>query len=229
MMKRLIGIFLFLCLLFSLTGCAGLRQPEPTEPLPEKVWVDYSYGCCRITNAEGQKIVFGIDDEQTDMEVFNTQVAEDTPVIWREEVPYSAFFTLEAPGASREYAHEFYISADNYWAGASGYGIKEASIDLRAGKIRVAGENMELSIIVDALQSIHPLIEISGTALEEVVVECCEKGAVVSGLTGEGKVTVLDDDDYETTYTFTGEAVEIDVVSQPGEILITPVPNTFSS
>ena len=38
-----------------------------------------------------------------------------------------------------------------------------------------------------------------------------------------GKIAVLDDNDYETTYTFTGEAVEIDVVSQPGEILITPV------
>lgn len=79
MTKRLIGIFLFLCLLFSLTGCAGLHQPEPTEPLPEKAWVFFSYGRCRITNAEGQKIVFGIDDEQTDME-FLTRKLQRIPL-----------------------------------------------------------------------------------------------------------------------------------------------------
>ena len=56
-------------------------------------------GRCRITNAEGQKIVFGIDDEQTDMEVFDTQLAGEEIVTWRKQVPGSASFTLVAPSA----------------------------------------------------------------------------------------------------------------------------------
>ncbi len=222
MMKRLIGIFLFLCLLFSLTGCAGLRQPEPTEPLPEKAWVFFSYGRCRITNAEGQKIVFGIDDEQTDMEVFDTQLAGEEIVTWRKQVPGSASFTLVAPSADYDLYHEFWVSGGIYSGGAGGRGIQETTVD-RTGKVTVSGKNMELDITIDNQADDSSIIFISGTAQERASAEPNEKGAILSGMTGTGKIAVHgSDNDCEISYTFTGEAVEIDVVSQPGEILITP-------
>ena len=67
------------------------------------------------------------------------------------------------------------------------------------------------------------MLTLSGSGSKHITVEFTETGAIVKGMEGDCEITYMTSSERKTTYDCNGKAFEVDVVSQPGEILVTPI------
>ncbi|MCI8618526.1 MAG: hypothetical protein HFG44_00405 [Oscillospiraceae bacterium] len=229
MKKRFLICLLLCCMLFPLSACQK-RQPEQSAPLKKDVTMLIKCAGFTVRNAEEQSLYFENGGLNGDMEASNWYVSEDYPDVSTLTVslPYSNSFTYTA--AEIDDIERSFTVATSYYGSVFGTGIGEITVD-KDNQIRVTGKDMRLNLYADVLSTENIKLSIHGGSPERVTLTSTKTGAIAEGLTGTGTITstLYPDAKTETTYSFTGEAVEIDVVSQPGEILITPVPNTFSS
>ncbi len=223
MKKRFLFCTLLCCTLLFLSACQK-QQTEQNAPLKKDVTMLIKCTGFTVRNAEGQTLYFEDGGLKGDMEASNWYVSEDYPDVSTLTVslPYSNSFTYTA--AEIDDIERSFTVATSYYGSVFGTGIGEITVD-KDNQIRVTGKDMRLNLYADVLSTENIKLSIHGGSPERVTLTSTKTGAIVEGLTGAGKITstLYPDDKTETTYTFTGEAVEIDVVSQPGEILITPV------
>lgn len=223
MKKRFLICALICCMLFSLSACQK-RQTEQSIPLKKEVTMLIKCAGFTVRNAEGQSLYFENGGIKGDMEASNWYVSEDYPDVstLSVSVPYSDSFTYTADEIDN--IERSFTVATSYYGSVFGTGIGEITVD-KDNQIRVTGKDMQLNLYADVLTTENIELSIHGGSPERVTLTSTKTGAIMEGLQGAITITstLYPDDKTETTYTFTGEAVEIDVVSQPGEILITPV------
>lgn len=231
MTKKLFALTLCLCLL--LCGCQNVpaqsTEPEasPTDTeTQDTVTLDIGLeiASCTIYNADGKKLVLpenGII--QADMEY--TEVENQAPgpgYLGRTfAVPYSQSFTFDIESITGT-KQNFYPGLMNYlivsYCNISVSGLRMSSVTFEASdKVSITGNDMELTLITGTEDW---SCSIDASAQETVTVQKTNTGVLIEGFKGR---VVFTSTSATAEHIFTGEAAEIDVVSQPGEILITPV------
>ncbi len=223
MKKRFLFCTLLCCTLLFLSACQK-QQTEQNAPLKKDVTMLIKCTGFTVRNAEGQTLYFEDGGLKGDMEASNWYVSEESPdpSTLSVTVPYSDFFTYTA--AQTDDIERSFTVATSYYASVYGTGILEITVN-KDNKICVTGTNMQLNLRPDVLSTENIELSIQGGGSDCVTLTSTKTGAIAEGLTGTGTITstLYPDAKTETTYSFTGEAVEIDVVSQPGKILITPI------
>lgn len=140
--------------------------------------------------------------------------------------PYSDKYTLKIPADSpkEEYGLDVACGATRLYA--KGAGVTEVCIsDLKQCKLKGKGV-----FTVDVQHRISDRdtwasrkLTVSGRGEKRVTVEFTEKGAVVKGIIGKCKIVYHTGSEMKVSYDSDGKAFEVDVISQPGEILVTPI------
>ena len=252
-MKKLkITLTAFLLLSAVLTGCTAEKKNYMTYDVIQENASAYrgktvhfiksnrvSGGVDAITNAEGQSLYHDAFGWYGDLPIVEMISRPDLPSEY--SIPYSSSFTytvgddLVAEGDSFSVADAGY----RFSCGAAGTGIQTITIS-DPNQVEVTGlEEMEfgisgkLLITFEELKMICPPSQyivgympdlfVVGSASKCASVKFTETGAIASGFIGEASIFLDVTKIIERTYTFTGETVEIDIVSQPGEILVTPI------
>lgn len=223
MKKRFLFCALLCCILLSLSACQK-RQTKQSAPLKKDVTMLIKCTGFTVRNAEGQTLYFEDGGLKGDMEASNWYVSEEypDPSTLSVTVPYSDSFTYTA--AQTDDAGRSFTVATSYYGSVYGTGVHEITVD-KDNKIRVSGKDIQLNLHTDVLSTENIKLSIQGSGADCVTLTSTKTGAIAEGFTGTGTITstLYPDVETEAVYTFTGEAVEIDVVSQPGEILITPM------
>lgn len=199
-----------------------------------------SGGVDAITNAEGQSLYHDAFGWYGDLPIVEMISRPDLPSEY--SIPYSSSFTYTVGDDLVEEGDGFSLTdaGNRHTCGAGGAGVKTITIFMPE-RVEVKGQG-EMDVVTYGM----PLMEsrefkalcppekypqgyyvsrlyISGMAEEYASVEYTKSGAIATGFLGEGHISIElgTGNEIQRDYTFTGEAVEIDIVSQPGEILVT--------
>ena len=251
-MKKLkITLTAFLLLSAVLTGCTAEKNYVTDEIIRENASFyrgktvrflnenRVSGGVDTITNAEGQFLYHDAFGWYGDLPIVDAVSFRGIP--YEYAIPCSSSYTytvgddLVAEGDSFSVADAGY----RFSCGAAGTGIQTITISdpnqvevtgLEEMEFGISGKPLitfeELKMICPPSQYIvgyMPDLFVVGSASKCASVKFTETGAIASGFIGEASIFLDVTKIIERTYTFTGETVEIDIVSQPGEILVTPI------
>ena len=201
-----------------------------------------SGGVDAITNAEGQFLYHDAFGWYGDLPIVDAVSYRGIP--YEYAIPCSSSYTYTVGDDLVEEGDGFSITdaGNRHTCGAGGAGVKTITIFM-PDRVEVKGQK-EMDVIVYGM----PLMEsqefkalcppekclegyyverlyIRGMAEESASVEYTKTGAIATGFIGEGHISIElgIGNKIECDYTFTSETVEIDIVSQPGEILVTPI------
>ncbi len=201
-----------------------------------------SGGVDAITNAEGQSLYHDAFGWYGDLPIVDAVSFRGIP--YEYAIPCSSSYTYTVGDDLVEEGDGFSITdaGNRHTCGAGGAGVKTITIFMPE-RVEVKGQG-EMDVVTYGM----PLMEsqefkalcptekypqgyyvsrlyISGMAEEYASVEYTKSGAIATGFLGEGHISIElgTGNEIQRDYTFAGEAVEIDIVSQPGEILVTPI------
>lgn len=244
-MKKYMFFCILVSVLFVCQGCnhkqyitsemiEGNKAAYEGEVVQFTLPLQRPVGGCTITNAKGQTLGIDAHGLYGDLPLLSL---DENSFFLSYNIPYSSSFVYATNNASLENHDSFQIYGEKFSCGASGIGIQKISVS-DPNRVEIEG-NQEMEVRIQgsllALPEAYadagseektPEIWMDGTAgSTSIIAEFTKLGVIVSGLKGHGEITVYTDFEIITqrSYDFTGETVEIDIVSQPGEILVTPV------
>lgn len=184
---------------------------------------------CTLTNAEGQTLDIDANGAEGDLLWLNRVIRSSS--IYN-KFPYSDSFSVLIPADRAVERYGFQVMRDSIQCDIDGRGATKISItDLKRYELEGDGtiERITCTRIIEEDKDIgfRSLI-LRGSGNKHVTVEFTETGAIATGFEGtceiHRNIILADASNYmETTYTCNGGTFEVDVVSQPGEILVTPI------
>ena len=176
-----------------------------------------------LTNAEGQTLTFDVNCAYGDLLWLSTRIYS---LSTSNKFPYSDSFSLTIPEDSPQKYYGIEAICGSITLYASGSGATEISIDdLKRCELK-GSETIDAIArrrIRDQVTWGSRMLTLSGSGSKHITVEFTETGAIVKGMEGDCEITYMTSSERKTTYDCNGKAFEVDVVSQPGEILVTPI------
>ncbi len=244
-MKKYMFFCILVSVLFVCQGCnhkqyitsemiEGNKAAYDGEVVQFTLPLQRPVGGCTITNAEGQTLGIDAHGLYGDLPLLSM---DENRFFLSYDIPYSSSFVYATNNASLENHDSFQIYGEKFSCGASGSGIRKISVSY-PNRIEIEGNReMDVRVIGSllALPEVYadtcpggktPEIWIDSRAgSTSIVAEFTETGAIVSGLQGQGEIIVYTNFEIimQESYDFMNATVEIDIVSQPGEILVTPI------
>lgn len=244
-MKKYMFFCILVSVLFVCQGCnhkqyitsemiEGNKAAYDGEVVQFTLPLQRPVGGCTITNAEGQTLGIDAHGLYGDLPLLSM---DENRFFLSYDIPYSSSFVYATNNASLENHDSFQIYGEKFSCSASGSGIRKISVSY-PNRIEIEGNReMDVRVIGSllALPEVYadtcpggktPEIWIDSTAgSTSIVAEFTEAGAIVCGLQGQGEIIVYTDFEIimQESYDFMNATVEIDIVSQPGEILVTPI------
>lgn len=184
---------------------------------------------CTLTNAEGQTLDIDANGAEGDLLWLNRVIRSSS--IYN-KFPYSDSFSVLIPADRAVEQYGFQVMRDSIHCNIAGRSATKISItDLKRYELEGEGEIIDVvtrrSVMGDENIGFRA-IALFGNGNKHITVEFTETGAIATGFEGICEIryhAFLVDDEalLETTYTCNGGTFEVDVVSQPGEILVTPI------
>ena len=184
---------------------------------------------CTLTNAEGQTLDIDADGAEGNLLYLNRVSYSDGI---HNKFPYSDSFSVLIPAdrAIERYGFQVMRDSTQYIAKCQG-ATKISETDLQRYELEGDGDLIDVvtrkCILGDQNISYYSLF-LCGNGNKHITVEFTEKGAIATGFEGTCEITyhsIIAEEDVclEENYTCNGGTFEVDVVSQPGEILVTPI------
>jgi hypothetical protein len=232
------NICIFLVLLCLITGCNVKEQSiyytqfniedkmaeNRAVYTSETAQISLNYEDCKATivNAESEFITCEAGKWQGTLKLLNREISYGgNDCLFT--VPYSNYFVYTPVNPNQEDQYCFDIIGNERFCGISGKGIKQVTI-FNVEQVEIMGDkNIELSIRGMLVCDDFVALNFDGLGTEKVDVQYTEKGAILRGVIGTCNITTFNKELIHISKILTGEAVEIDIVSQPGEILVTPI------
>ncbi len=184
---------------------------------------------CTLSNTEGQTL--DIDDNGARGNLLYLNRVSYSDGI-HNKFPYSDSLSILIPADRAVECYGFQVLRDSIHCYIDGCGATKISItDLKRYELEGDGaiETISCARTITGDRGIGlRSLALRGNGNKHVTVEFTETGAIATGFEGICEIryfTVFVDNDVhlETTYTCDGGTFEVDVVSQPGEILVTPI------
>ena len=171
-----------------------------------------------LTNEEGQSLIKDEKGIRGDLLLLGMRTyIEMLPDYF---IPYSNSFVLTTPKGREKEKDRISITYEENFCSVSAFGTTRISIANCCHRLKLEGSGqIDANLRAFPLNS-HNALRFEGCGSECITVEFTETGAIANGFNGICKISY---DDNATTYTCDGKAFEVDVVSQPGEILVTPI------
>lgn len=184
---------------------------------------------CTLTNAEGQTLDIDANGAKGNLLYLNRVSYSDGI---HNKFPYSDSFSVLIPTDRVVERYGLQIMRDSIQYIASCQGASKINItDLQQYELEGNGELIDIvtrKCILGDQNIGYQSLFLCGNGSKHVTVEFTEKGAIATGFEGICEITyhsiIAEDDVYlEEKYTCDGGTFEVDVVSQPGDILVTPI------
>lgn len=182
-----------------------------------------------LSSAEGQTFNYDVNWAYGDLLWLNSPLSAAGV---HNKFPYSDSYTLSIPADAPKDVYGFDVQHDSIRCGAQGSGVNQVSIsNLNRCELEGNGTMEMISCSgskKDEKNIDYRTLTLRGNGNKHITVEFTEKGAIATGFEGTCEISYFillkySSNDMDTTYTCDGGAFEVDVVSQPGEILVTPV------